>query len=43
MYIHECHIEGMLSQIFDIGPSFKIMEYRKKSFKKCQKVTHFLT
>ena len=37
MYIHECHMGGTVSQIFDIGPSFHFMKYRKKSFKKCQK------
>ena len=43
MYVHGYHMEGTLSQIFYLGPSFHFMKSRKKSFKKCQKVTRFLT
>ena len=34
-------MEGTVSQIFFIGPSFYFIEFRKKSFKNVEKVTRF--
>ena len=38
---HDGHLEGSVSQILYLGPSFHFMKSRKKSFEKCQKVTRF--
>ena len=35
--------EGRVSQIFDLGPSFYFMLFRKIYFENKQKVTRFLT
>ena len=43
MYVHEYHMEGTVSQILYLGPSSHFMKSRKRSLKKCQKVTRFLT
>ena len=42
---HDGHSEGSVSQIFKLGPSFYVMQSRKKCFKKWVKVTRgrFLT
>ena len=34
IHVHKGHLEGSVSQIFDLGPSFYFMQSRKKSFKK---------
>ena len=34
IHVDEGHMEGRVSQILDIGPSFYFMQSRKKSFKK---------
>ena len=34
IHVLECHSEGTVSQIFDLGLSFYSMQSRKKSFKK---------
>ena len=41
MHVDECYLEGTMSQIFYLGPSFYFMQSRKKSFKNCPKVTVF--
>ena len=41
MHVDEGYMEGSMSQIFYLGPSFYFMESRKKSFKKLPKVTRF--
>ena len=38
----ETIMEGTVSQIFDLGPSFYFMQCRKLDMKKWQKVTRFL-
>ena len=43
MHIHDDDSEGTVSQICYQGPSFHFMNSRKNFFRKCQKVTRFLT
>ena len=40
--IHEIEMEGIMSQNFDLGPSFNFIKCRKLHLKKIQKVTQFL-
>ena len=37
IYVDEGHMEGSVSQIFDLGPSFYFMRSRKKVLKNDQK------
>ena len=43
LYIHlvEVPMEGIMCQIFYLGPSFNFMQCRKWGMKKCLKVTRF--
>ena len=41
MLILDYIMEGTVSQIFDLGPSFYFMKCRKKGLKKSLKVTRF--
>ena len=43
IHVLEGHSEGTVSQISDLDLSFYFMQSRKKSLKKCLKVTRFLT
>ena len=42
MHVDEGHLEGSVSQMFYLGPSFYFMQSRKKSYKNYQKLPVFL-
>ena len=41
--IHQIYMQGSVSQIFHLGPSFFFMDSRKLNKKKIQKVSRFFT
>ena len=43
MLILHYHTEGTVSQIFNLGPSFYFMKFRKIGCKKYHMVPHFLS